>query len=183
MRLRSAPVATERGPDDDPDARVIAGGGARGGPLDGRRSWTVSGRGQGPAPPAHIGDDDGGRDHTTRLIEALATVLGRRLDVIETRLDELSAPAISGAPQGGAAIGARLDRLDRRLEELLSTAGRDTGAGASAGGTDRALRQVLARLDSIESRLGADRAPEAATEGALARVEARLDQLNRLLLG
>ncbi len=176
-------MATDRGLDDDPDARVIAGGGARGGPLDGRRSWTVSGRGQGPAPPADIDDDGGGRDHTTRLIEALATVLGRRLEVIETRLDELLAPGVSGAPENSAAIGARLDRLDRRLEELVTAAGRDTGTGASAGPTDRALRQVLARLDTFESRLGADRAPEAAAEGALARVEARLDQLNRLLLG
>lgn len=182
MRLRSLLVATDRDIDDDPDDRLTGRSGARGGPLDGRRSWAPGGRGQGPVAPRDTGDDSEGDDRTTRLIEALATVLGRRLDAIETRLDDLVAPSGPGAPGDGSALGVRLDRLDQRLDELISAAGRGTGATPTVGGTDGALRQVLARLDTLESRLVAA-GPEVITDGALARVEARLDQLNRLLLG
>ncbi len=182
VRLRSTLVATDRDIDDDPGERLSARGGPRGGPLDGRRSWAPGGRGQGPVPPPEAGDDGAAIDRTTRLIEALATVLGRRLDVIETRLNELVAPSGPGAPGDGSALGVRLDRLDQRLDELITAADQGPGAAASVGGADRALRQILVRLDTLESRLAAT-GPEATAEGALARVEARLDQLNRLLLG
>jgi hypothetical protein len=177
VRLRSMLVATDRDIENDPDESVVA----RGGPLDGRRSWAPGGRGQGPVPPADIGDDGAANDRTTRLIEALATVLGRRLDAIESRLDRLVEPTGPGAPGDGSALAVRLDRLDQRLDELIGGAGPGMGA-IPVGGADRALRQILVRLDTLESRLVAA-GPEATTEGALARVEARLDQLNRLLLG
>lgn len=169
-------VATDRDADDAPGANAL-----RGGPLDGRRSWAPAGRGQGPTGPAAPAGDD----HVARLVEALATVLGRRLDTIDTRLDALA--------EGEAAdIGGRLDRLDQRLDELFkATVERTESARRSPGQADPSLGRILARLEAIEGRLAARPAPPPSGQAgrvtgadeALARVEDRLDQLNRLLLG
>lgn len=179
MRLRFALVVSGGDLDDERDARLIA----RGGPRDGRRSWAPGGRGQGPAAPVtDVGADESARDHTTRLIEALATVLGRRLDVIEARLDGIVAATGTGSPAPGPTLGTRLDRLDRRLDQLISATAEGAGMAGTGAAPDPALRLVLARLEALEQRLTDRRGPDTA-EAALARVEARLDQLNRLLLG
>jgi hypothetical protein len=106
-------------------------------------------------------DEPAGALLPQRLVEALATVIGRRLDGIDARLHALTAPGgPAGEPSGGSVVGA--ERLEATVMELVRTASRPVASDVvdAPSGVDAHSPALLERLDALAA--GIERTASAA---------------------
>lgn len=136
-------------------------------------------------PTVEAADETAGAMLPQRLVEALATVIGRRLDALDARLDDLTARDGQAAGPDGGEVMAAVERLDATVVELARTVARQPApaVGGALAGADAVSAAVVERLDALAA--GIER-PTPAPAGAdltvaVSELAARLAGVEHLL--
>lgn len=98
-------------------------------------------------PTVEAAEQPGGDVLPQRLIEALATVLGRRLDAIDVRLDDMTVADGQPVESVARALAGSVERLDAAAVELHRTV--SALAAGSPPGADAASPALVERLAAL----------------------------------